>query len=58
MNERKNMYYLFETHQIGEYKSKKEALQDADNQGMWYPENNYFIRNEKGENVNPNREED
>jgi len=37
------MYFLLETKVIGEYKTKKEALQDCDNNIMWYPENNFKV---------------
>jgi len=45
------MYYLKEEHNIGEYTDKKEALADADNHNLWYPENNYYVVNEEGKKV-------
>jgi hypothetical protein len=51
------MYYLQERATIGEFKSKKEALQDKDNHEMWYPENNYYVVNEEGESVTQTKEQ-
>ena len=36
-------YLLKEKHTIGEYKSKKEAEADRDNNSIWYPENDFEV---------------
>ena len=50
------MYYLQERKTISDYKNKREAIQDKENNELWYPENNYYVVDEEGKKVKDEEE--